>query len=192
MLFNMTKRHLVFGLSLLGTTAAAAPALAEERLCTASLGAVTVDNVRVPQNAVCRLNRTRVQGNVVVERGATLVASRVAVIGNVQADGARNVRVVGRSRIGGSIQLARGLEADVLNSIVDGSIQLTSYTEELEVSFNTVGGDVQAFSNRGVVEISDNVIDGNLQCRLNNPAPIGDDNIVQGNREGQCRQMRPS
>ena len=47
-------------------------ALAEERTCRGTLGAVTVDNLRVPAGATCTLNGTNVKGTVKVERNATL------------------------------------------------------------------------------------------------------------------------
>ena len=50
------------------------PARADEIRCTGTLGAITVDNVLVPQGATCTLNKTRVQGTVQVARNATLYA----------------------------------------------------------------------------------------------------------------------
>ncbi len=169
--------------------ATAAGAVAEERVCRGSLGAVTVDNLRVPPSATCRLDRTRVKGTIKVERAATLNASRVVVIGNVQAEGATSVALRNGSRIGGSVQLVQGGGATIVNSIVDGSIQLESNRAALRVLNNDVNSDVQAFQNRGGVEIGDNRIDGNLQCKSNTPAPTGGGNIVQGNKEDQCRSL---
>jgi hypothetical protein len=40
----------------------AGPAQAEERVCRGSIGAKTVDNLRVPQGATCTLNGTYVKG----------------------------------------------------------------------------------------------------------------------------------
>ncbi len=68
-----------------------AAAQAEERVCRGTLGAITVDNLRVPQNATCTLSGTRVKGTVKVERNAVLNAPQVRVIGNVQGENARNV-----------------------------------------------------------------------------------------------------
>jgi hypothetical protein len=85
--------------------ATSSTALAEEFTCRGSLGAVTVDNLRVPQNASCTLDGTKVKGTIKVENGATLTARRVQVIGNVQAEGARLVRMLAFSSIGGSIQI---------------------------------------------------------------------------------------
>jgi hypothetical protein len=167
----------------------ATPAAAEERLCRSSLGKVTVDNLKVPQNATCRLDGTRVKGSIVVERGATLVAAKIVVIGNVQAEGAKAVTVRRASRIGGSVQVKQGGAATVEGSVVDGSIQLEQNTRALKVAGNTVGADVQAFQNTGGVTIEANVVDGNLQCKENTPAPVGGGNTVQGNKEDQCRKL---
>jgi hypothetical protein len=100
-----------------------AAAHAEERSCRGSLGARTVDNLRVPQGATCRLTRTYVKGTIKVERGATLDARPVRVVGNVQAEGARKVVMERRSRIGGSVQVEQGGRATVRGSRITGDIQ---------------------------------------------------------------------
>jgi len=146
----------------------AAPALAEERTCRGSLGAITVDTLRVPQGATCRLNGTRVEGTVKVENRATLKATRIRVKGNVQAEGSASVRVAG-SRIGGSIQIVQSRGASL--------------------SRNAVNADIQLFGNRGTLTVSSNRIDGNLQCKENTPAPTGGGNVVRGNKEDQCRRL---
>jgi hypothetical protein len=66
---------------------------AEERVCRGALGAVTVDNLLVTQDATCNLNGTRVQGTAQVQRNATLNANGIRVIGNVQGENARHVAV---------------------------------------------------------------------------------------------------
>jgi hypothetical protein len=154
--------------SLVATALTAAPAFAEERTCRGTIGATTVDNLRVPQGATCTLNGTRVKGTVKVERGATLNASRISVIGNVQAEGAAAVNVTASS-VGGSVQVVQGR-----NSRLDR---------------NSVKGDVQYFENRGTISITSNRIDGNLQCKENSPRPTGGGNIVQGNKEDQCARL---
>jgi hypothetical protein len=165
------------------------PAAADETTCRGKMGKVTVDDLRVPQNSTCELDRTKVKGSINVERGATLLASRVVVVGNVQAESAKLVSVVRKSRIGGSVQVVQGQRAKVSNSEIDGSIQLESNSGQLKVSGNVVGSDVQAFQNKGGVEIEDNVIDGNLQCKGNKPSPDGGDNTVLGSKEDQCSKL---
>ena len=154
--------------ALLSGAVMAVPAQAEERTCRGSLGAVTVDNLRVPSGATCTLKGTYVKGTVKVENRATLQASSIRVVGNVQAEGHAHVAVAS-STVGGSIQLKQG-----------GSASVTS---------NRVTGDVQSFTNRGSQTISSNRINGNLQCKENAPAPTGSGNVVGGNKEDQCRRL---
>ena len=167
----------------------ASPSFAEERVCRGTIRAVTLDNVRVPQGATCRLIGTRLKGNVVVKRGATLIADSVVVIGNVQAENAERVEVIDRSRIGGSVQVKQGNAAKVADSKVDEDIQFESNAGTLSILRNNVGGSVQVFQNSGGATIRRNVIDGNLQCKENRPAPEGGNNVVQGNKEDQCRRL---
>lgn len=171
----------MLGFAVLG----AAPALAEETSCSGSLGAVTVDNVRVPSGATCTMNGTRVQGTVYVERDARLDGTGLSVIGNVQAEGAADVRVRDSS-VGGSVQVKQGGTATVENSQVTADIQYDQNTGALRAASTEVGGNVQVVANRGGADIRDNTIDGNLQCKENNPAPTGGGNVVQGSAEDQC------
>ena len=162
---------------------------AEERVCRGTIGAVTVDNLRVPQGASCTLLGTRVKGTVKVESLATLRAEDIVVIGNVQAENARNVQVLDWSRVGGSVQVVQGGAATVADSRINGDILYDENNRALRILRNQVGGNVQVFQNTGGVEIRRNFIDGNLQCKANNPPPIGGNNIVQGNKEDQCRRL---
>jgi hypothetical protein len=135
------------------------------------------------------LNRTYVKGTVKVERAATLRAAAVHVVGNVQAENARNVVVRDGSRIGGSVQVKQGGAATVASSFVNADIQSDANARELTASDNVVGGSIQVFQNTGGVTIADNRVDGNLQCEENRPAPVGGGNVVQGNKEDQCARL---
>jgi hypothetical protein len=137
------------------------------------------------------LNGTHVQGTIKVETGASLTATGVRVIGNVQAEGAAVVRVLAGSIVGGSIQIKQGegSEAEIDLVVVTGDIQFESNHGTLSATRNQVGGNLQAFQNTGGVTIEDNIIDGNLQCKENDPAPTGGNNIVHGNAEDQCAQL---
>lgn len=73
------------GVVLAGTVMAAPAAHAGERTCRGSLGAMTVDNLRVPAGATCTLNGTTVKGTVKVEQGGRLTATSIRVVGNIQA-----------------------------------------------------------------------------------------------------------
>ena len=161
---------------------------AEELTCRGSLGAVTVDNLRVPRNATCKLAGTRVKGTIKVGTGATLVATKIVVVGNIQAEGAKAVKV-SASSVGGSIQIVHGGAARIHKVKVKGDILFDSNNRLLSSTYNRVGGNVQVFQNTGGATISYNTIDGNLQCKQNRPAPKGLSNIVHGSKEGQCARL---
>jgi hypothetical protein len=164
-------------------------AVAEERTCKGSLGAITVDNLRVPEGASCTLTGTTVKGTVKVESRATLVANGIRVIGNVQAENAKKVVVRAGSRVGGSVQIVQGRSANIVRTKINGDILFDDQSRPLAAIRNTVGGNIQAFQNTGGIEISSNRVDGNLQCKANVPAPTGGGNIVEGSKEDQCKKL---
>lgn len=173
-----------------GLTVVAAPAaVADEITCRGTIGATTVDNLRVPDGARCTLNGTRVQGTINVGTNSVLDASGVRVIGNVQAEGSRKVVVDSRSTVGGSVQVVQGGAAAVIGSEIGGDILYDDQDGTVKASRNDVGGDIQAFQNTGGVTISRNHVDGNLQCKANRPAPTGGGNLVEGNKEDQCARL---
>jgi len=163
-------------------------ATAEEQQCAGELGAVTVDNVRVPANATCGLDGTYIQGSLKVETGAALDANEILVIGNVQGENAKVVMVT-MSQIGGSFQIKQGGVASLSSSTVSGDVQLELNGGSVNVFSNRVGGSVQVFKNSGGASIAANSIDGNLQCKENDPPPAGGDNVFQGNAEDQCTAL---
>jgi hypothetical protein len=178
-------------MSIAAGLAGALPAVAhaEERVCRGAIGARTLDNVRVPTGATCTLTRTVVKGTINVQRGGTLVANNVRVVGNVQAEGARNVVIRRASRVGGSVQVKQGGRASVLGSRITGDIQYDANRGLLLANWNRVGGSIQVVGNRGGARIFRNVVNGNLQCKENAPRPRGDNNRVGGNKEDQCRRF---
>jgi hypothetical protein len=186
-------RHLIGGtvVAICGIWGPASVAVADERVCTGSIGTETVDDLRVPSGATCELNGTRVEGNAKVETNATLRARSARVDGNVQGENAARV-VVGSSQVGGSVQVKQGGGADVRETRVTGDIQLDANNGALQhVAGNTVGGNVQVISNTGGVDITGNTIDGNLQCKENSPPPTGGSNVVRGSAEDQCASLMP-
>jgi hypothetical protein len=146
----------------------ASGASAEERTCRGTLRAITVVNLRVPQGATCTLAGTRIKGKVRVLRRATLLATNIHVVGDIQAENHERVSVKS-SRIGGSIQIVQG-----------GSATVTA---------NNVKGDIQFFENRRAIVVKNNRVDGNLQCKENRKAPTGGANRVGGTKEDQCRRL---
>ncbi len=157
--------------------------------CRGTIGAITVEKVIVPQDATCTLEGTRVQANVEVKTGATLIARDARIGGNVQSEGHREVRVGRSSTVGGSIQLKQGAKVSVNDTAVTGDIQYDANRGPLEALRNRVNGSIQIVGNRGTNTVVNNRVDGNLQCKENVPAPTGSGNVVQGNKEDQCRGL---
>lgn len=111
------------------------------------------------------------------------------MVGNVQAENARNVVIKDSSRIGGSVQVKQGGGASVLSSRIAGDIQFDDNSRFLKANNNRVGGSIQVVGNSGGAQIRGNVVDGNLQCKENRPAPTGGGNVVGGNKEDQCARF---
>ena len=192
------KQMVIMTVVLAALLVTAAPAHAEDRRCTGTIGARSIDgNVIVPRGKTCRLNGTRVDDNVFVRANARLIARGVRVGGNIQAENHRLVKVLRRTvdgryvraRVGGDVQLTSGRSSEIRRAVIGGNLQSKQNTRRQYAVKNRIDGDLQAFSNRNGYRIHRNVIDGNLQCKSNRPRPTGDHNQVSGNKEDQCRRM---
>ena len=79
------------------------PARADDRICRGTIGSVHIDgNVIVRSGASCTLLGTRIDENVEVDRGGTLVARGVSNGGNIQTQDHRSVLVTPRRSEEGS------------------------------------------------------------------------------------------
>lgn len=160
-----------------------------DETCNGVLGQITVDNLRVPDEATCTLNGTRLLGTLKVGRNATLWASGIHVNGNIQAENAATVDVRANSFVGGSIQIKQGSAAHIESTRINGDLQFDANRSALNATGTIIGGNLQAIQNIGGIMLQQNVIDGNLQCKENRPAPKGGDNIVKGSKEDQCARL---
>lgn len=160
----------------------------ETTVCTGTIGNVRLDTVVVPDDRRCVLEGTRLIGSIIVGTRAVLDARGVRVNGNVQAEGARTVRLVEGSIVGGSVQLKQGNAAAVVGASINGDLQLDANRGQLRANQNRVGGNVQIVGNSGGVAVNRNVIDGALQCKENQPAPVGSGNRASS-KEGQCARL---
>lgn len=186
---NNVNAHLAIGATVLAALLTTAPeAIAEERVCRGTIGAVALDNIRVPDGARCVLTRTQANGSVVVGTGSTLVANSVSINGNLQAEGSRSVELRGTSTVGGSVQIVQGGGARIENASINGDLLFDSNDRFVQAVGNSIGADLQAFQNIGGLRIARNIIDGNLQCKANNPAPTGDGNQASS-KEDQCANL---
>lgn len=188
------------------------------------------DNIVVERGSKCVLNGTVIKGNVFVRPGAKLVAYGATIEGNVQADATSRVELRSRTKVDGDFQgkgtrhlgahsgtqvtgniqlesadtprTARALavhkasvngdvqvtkssgQINVRASSVGGNIQLTENLQgHYHVSNNRVDGDIQAFKNLGLVSIIGNRVKGNLQVKENDRRPIVRNNRVEGSTE---------
>jgi hypothetical protein len=180
-----------FAMAVLASAVFASAAQAEERVCRGTIGATTVDNLRVPQGASCTLNGTRVEGTVKVERNARLTANGIRVKGNVQSEGFKNIVLREASVVVGSVQLENGLSdgsGRVLNTRINGDLQFFSNEARMIARGNTILANFQANQNMGGLVIENNRVAENLQCQSNSPPPTGGNNTA-GDKEGQCASL---
>jgi hypothetical protein len=180
-----------FAMAVLALAVFAPAAQAEERVCRGSIGATTVDNLRVPQGASCTLNGTRVEGTVKVERNARLTANGIRVKGNVQSEGFKNIVLRQASVVVGSVQLENGLSdgsGRVINTRINGDLQFFSNEARMIARGNTILANFQANQNMGGLVIENNRVAENLQCQSNSPPPTGGNNTA-GDKEGQCARL---
>jgi hypothetical protein len=174
--------------------------------CQTSIGNQTFENLSVPNGQTCILNGTSVTGNIIVGTASTLHASGVIIGGNIQAEGAANVFVVGTSStlqtssatnvnvannslVGGSIWVKQSGGATIAGVQVDGDIQFDANNNQIVADNNVVGGNLQAFNNAGRLTILNNRIDGSLQCNENDLAPMGGNNQATST-ENQCASLK--
>lgn len=172
-----------------GLLAGAPAAHAEETTCEGSIGAVTVDNLRVPDGAKCVLTGTLVEGTIKVESGARLKARDITVIGNVQGENAAKIKIKQGSSVNGDIQHVQGGGAKIVDTAIGGTLYFDENGARLKAKRNVIEGNLQAFQNTGGVTIANNTIDENLQCKENVPPPAGGGNVVHGNKEDQCAAL---
>ena len=184
----MRRLASLLALSLVLLCAGATAASADEYRCTGSVGARTLDNVKVPDGRSCNLTGTYVKGTISVGSRSTLNADEVRVMGNIQGENSARI-VVTDSRVGGSVQIVQGRAADIRRNSVNGDVLFDDQGGAVVANRNLVGGNIQAFQNTDGVSLRRNTVDGNLQCKGNSPRPVGGGNVVDGSKEDQCRNL---
>lgn len=185
---SIIKRALITTLA--GTTvlAGATAAMAEERVCNGRIGAVSLDNIAVPDGATCYLTGTRANGTLKVGTHANLVASGISINGNIQAEGANSVTVSGKSFVGGSVQIVQGRSASISGASINGDLYFSQQIGPVSARGNMIGGNLQAFENTGGAAFNSNFMKGNMQCKANVPAPTGGGNQASS-KEDQCERL---
>ncbi len=131
--------------------AGAPAAVAGDTICDGTISLGTFDNIIVPSGASCTLNGT------------------VVVNGNVQADGAEEVAIVGTSldliEIGGDVQITNSGNVGIHFANIGGNVQLEKNSgDEVEIDDSIIVGNLQCENNIPNLEFSGNIVDGDLNC----------------------------
>jgi len=177
-----------------GTMALAPAAHAEDVECRGTLPPTVLGNVIVPDDAVCTLDGTQIEGNVTVKSRATLDADAIRLTGGIQAESPLNV-LLRNSRVGNNVSIKKAGEPvlrqpadsriEVTRNTVTGDIALQENESTISITGNTTAGSIAAEKNRGPIDISGNMIGNALQCQDNRPAPTGTGNSAR-QFSGQC------
>jgi hypothetical protein len=138
-------------------------AAAEETLCSVALDNTVVDNLLVPSNSECVLHSTRIMGTIQVAANAVLTARRIVVIGNVQAENARQVNILDNC----------------------GNLQVVQNSGSVEIQYNTIDGNLQCKENSPAPTGGANRVGGNKEDQCARLAGL---NAVQEN----CIQSHPT
>lgn len=186
---TLTRVAATAALTLAATTATASPAMAGDLECRGTLEAVTVvGNLLVPDDAVCTLDGTQVQGSIVVKSRAILQATGITATGGLQGQSPSTV-VLRTSELGNGVSLSKAElntgRIEITGTAVTGDIQLQENRNPVTLEGNDLLGSVQADKNTGGVEITGNRIGNGLQCQDNRPAPVGGGNTAK-QKQGQC------
>jgi len=167
---HLVSRSIGAGIALacLGLSSAALA----DRNCSGTIGAVTIDDNVVVQNARCTLSGTIVKGNVLVNSGGRLVTLGAQIDGNIQAKDAVSVTVEPNTFVDGDIQLENlSGPSKITYSEVTGNIQAKYNRRTVTVDYNTVNGDIQfeeLKANLYAAHVRYNTVGGNVQMTKNN------------------------
>lgn len=183
-----------------------------------NIGPVTIDDdLTIAGNTTANLKGTIIQGNLILQPGARVVASGIRVEGNVQAGAGASVDLVrssvvlgdvqgvattsiqlrGGIRVGGNVQLqsgtgTRGNALLVQDAIVDGNVQAEKSAGPIRVTATRIGGSLQVVENTsGKYDLINNDITGDLQFFKNTGAGKIIGNRVGGNLQSKENTPAP-
>ncbi len=194
---KLTRVATVAALALTTTVGAATVAHAGDTECTTPLGAVTVNgNLIVPDDTVCDLTGTTVQGAIIVKSRAQLHADNVHATGGLQSQSPNTITLDDSTLDNGvSIQNAETTPGKPAGRIslsdnrINGDIQVSGNRVSVWLEDNPlITGSIQAQSNVAGIDISRNVIGNGLQCQDNTPPPTGTGNQAK-QAQGQCANL---
>ena len=138
----------------------------------------------------CELKDTEIRGDVTIFSGGSLTARNVRIRGNLEGDRADFVDMLD-STVDGKVELKEfvGDLTSIEQTEVGGDVNLSNNRSRLEILNNELGRNVQVRGNTGGVLISGNAVDDDLKCSGNTPAPVGTGNTIDGDGEGQCEAL---
>jgi hypothetical protein len=166
--------------ALLAVLYGASPASAADTQCNGTpgapetIGAVTVDQVVVPDGGWCRLDGTTVNQNVILGVGSNLWAKNAQVGGNIQGtNGPRAVRIL-QSDVQGNIQVKKATNPIIIGDArckidpyVGGNIQLEENLGGIGICEMEIEEDLQLFKNTGRIGVFNNDVGENMQITDN-------------------------
>ena len=166
------------------------PVFGGEINCQSEFGSVKLKGNLVIA-APCTLKGTKVDGNVKIFAGGSLIAVGAVIDGNIKADTADFIDLQ-NTEVDGNVDLKEmvGDISFIRDSTIDGNLKLNKNRSRLKLLRNYIDKNLHVSKNRGGVVITDNVIDGNLHCEKNNPKPEGDNNMVSGKKTDQCSGLQ--
>jgi hypothetical protein len=159
-------------------SACARPPAPQNVTCTSELDAITVTG-NLSAGAGCDLYQTKVNGNVTVQAGGSLVAADATIGGTLQSNGATSIDVDSTSIAHDvSIQGTTGSnwgDSDFTNDTLGGKLEIAGGVAQVVVIGDTAAGPVQVHDNRGSetggaqadVAIYDDAVHGDLQVQNN-------------------------
>ena len=152
-------------------------------------------NVKLKGNVViaapCKLKGTKVDGDIKIFAGGSLIAVGAVIDGNIKADTADFIDLQ-NTEVNGKVDLKEmvGDISSIRDSTIDGDLKLDKNRSRLELLRNYIDKNLRVSKNSGGVVITDNVIDGHLHCDKNTPKPEGGNNMVSGNKKDQCSGLQ--
>jgi len=171
--------------------------------CVSALSRQTVQNVIVPQGAVCSLTDMTVLGNVEVKELATVTIRRGSVNGDVIVEAGAIARLIAGRISGGVVGLGARLinvngtsiavdvKAEETSSLVVGNGARVGSIEVLKggsanISGVRLTGGLKFEENRGAITASSNIVAGNFEAFLNTGRLTFNSNTITGNM--QCKE----
>jgi hypothetical protein len=166
------------------------PVFGDDINCQSEFGGVKLKG-NVVIATPCTLKGTKVDGDIKIFAGGSLIAIGAVIDGNIKAHTADFIDLQ-NTEVDGNVDLHEmvGDISSIRDSTIDGNIKLHKNRSRLKLFRNYIDKNLDVSHNSGGVVIADNVIDGNLKCDKNDPKPEGGDNMFSGKKKDQCSGLQ--